>query len=326
MTGEVALQQGELDAETEGIQIVSYSELSTFRQCPLKHHLSYQRRWTKPTKPGGALDKGTTWHNVLEAHYKVLASSRYNGKTRTPAQEKRLLAAARAATVPFLWDLDSGRQTEVQALVAWMYDGYVDRYGCDPHWKILAIEHQIKTPLRDNDGKQSRYVLKAKIDLLVWDLILNSMWVVDHKSGADLPHKLDLEWDDQFGLYQWSCAQVGRPVQGTIHSAARTTRNKGDFPEATHGNAKPQTLEQRFHRTPMARGQQELKNLALDAFNVAQAAYPPEGMVRSIYSSPNPRNCGFMCDMKQAHLLMRHGRDPDTVMREQGYKVDFTRH
>jgi hypothetical protein len=314
-------------ADDENVQIISYSELSTFRQCPLKHHLSYQRRWTKSVKAGGALDKGITWHNAMEAHYKVLQASKMNGRRRTPDQVKRALVACRkAASVYFAPDPDTGEQSDVKVLVEWMYDGYVKKWGINENWKILGVEHQIKTPLLDNQGRVSRYVLKAKLDLVILDLTLGTIWVVDHKSGGDLPTQLDMELDDQFGLYGWAMRQMGRPVQGAIHSAARTTRNKGDWPGQAHGNAKEQTLEQRFRHTLISRGQKELDNLALDAFNAAQAAYPPEGHVRSIYSSPNPRSCGWMCDMRDAHLLMRSGREPDAVMREQGYVVDFTRH
>lgn len=323
----VPIEQSGLDLADPDAQIVSYSELSTFRQCPLKHHLSYQRRWTKPPPSGGALYKGTTWHNALEAHYKVLQASPNNGRRRTPAQVKRALVACRkAASVWFAGNPETGEQTEVEALVEWMYDGYVAKYGINETWKILGTEHQIKTPLPDAEGKPSRYVLKAKLDLVILDLLTGMLWVVDHKSGADLPTALDMELDDQFGLYCWAMSEMGRPVQGALHSAARTTRNKGDFPGMAHGNAKPQTLEQRFKHTLITRGATELKNIALDAFHAAQAAYPPEGMTRSLYSSPNPRSCGWMCDMRTAHLMMRSGRNPDEVMREQGYVIDFTRH
>lgn len=314
----------DLASDTDGKQIISYSELSTFRQCPLKHHLSYQRRWTKPPAVTGALAKGTLWHDVLEAHYKVIARSPHNGRHRSEVMDRNLLAKCWEAVAPKLFDAD-GKQTEIQELITWMYEGYIERYGTDPEWKIVAVEHQIKTTLPTDEGKPSAYVLKAKLDLIVYHLTWQTMWVVDHKSGSDLPTAFELDLDDQFGLYQWAMAQTGRVVQGTLHNAARTTRNKGDFPDAGKGTKK-QTLEQRFKRSPMARSPHALVNIALDAYHAAAAAYPPEGMTRSLYSSPNPRSCGWSCDMKEAHLMMRAGRKADEAMREQGFVVDFTRH
>lgn len=304
--------------------IVSYSELSTFRQCPLKHHLAYQRRWRKPTPEDSALTRGTLWHTVLEEHYKTISQSKYAGKKRTEAQDKRILAVAWERIIPHLFD-ENGAQTPNQELITWMYQGYVEKYGTDQRWKIIATEHQILVPLLDENGNVSRYVLKVKIDLIVMDLQHGFIWIIDHKSCGDLPKQFDLDLDDQFGLYQWAVQRVGRLVQGTIHSAARTTRNKGDHPDAGK-NTKAQTLEQRFARTPMARTDVELNNLALDAYNATAAAYPPEGITRSLYSSPNPRSCGWQCDMRTAHLMMRQGRAADDAMTETGFVIDLTRH
>ncbi len=312
-------------SEDEGVRIVSYSELDCFRQCPLKHNLAYEQRWTKAPEVGGALSKGTAWHLVMETHYKVLQASALNGKPRTPAQTKRALAACRKAVEPLFRDEETGEQTEVQALIEWMYDGYVAFHGINPDWKIIGVEHNIVVPLRDEAGHTTAYHLKAKIDLLVQVVSLGTLWVVDHKSCANLPYSFEMELDDQFGLYVWLMRQVGRSVQGSLHSAARTTRNAADHPEY-EGKSKPQTLDSRFKLTLLTRGEKELTNIALDAFHAAQAAYPPPGMVRSLYSSPDPRQCGWKCDFKTAHLLMRSGQKANTVLLDLGFRVDRTRH
>lgn len=314
-----------LDPVAEGGHVVSYSELDTFRQCPLKHRLGYQERWTKAPEVGGALSKGTAWHLVMETHYKVLMGSVLNGKPRTEAQARRALAACRKAVEPLFRDEETGEQTEVQALIEWMYEGYVKFHGVNPDWKIIGVERQINVPLLDVNGQPSVYVLKVKIDLLIQVVSLGTLWVVDHKSCANLPYSFEMELDDQFGLYVWAMRQAGRPVQGSLHSAARTTRNAADHPEY-EGKAKPQTLDSRFKLTLLTRGDTELTNIALDAFGAAQAAYPPPGMVRSLYSSPDPRQCGWKCDFKTAHLLMRSGSNPNTVLLDLGFRVDRTRH
>lgn len=304
--------------------VVSYSELDTFRQCPLKHKLAYQDRW-RAAEVGGALARGTNWHAIMETHYGVLAASVMNGKNRTPAQEKRALAACAQAVQPLLRDNETGEQTETQALMEWMYNGYVEFHGVNPRWKILGVEEAMRAPLLDTEGRPSIYTVKAKIDLLVQDLDLGTIWVVDHKSAANKPYDFEMEMDDQFGLYVWLMRQAGTPVQGALHSVARTTRNQADYPEYD-GRSKPQSLDSRFGLTLLTRSDRELTNIALDAFNAAQAAYPPEGMVRSLYSSPDPRQCGWKCDFKNAHLLMRKGQDPVRTLTEAGFVVDRTRH
>lgn len=315
-------------------QIVSYSELDTFRQCPLKHHLLYQRRWTKPAREGGALDKGTLWHICMEAHYGVIKVVQDENKGRVPAKlVKATLVLAREEVMKHLVHPISGAQTETQELIEWMYNGYVEQYGVDELWRVIAIEHQIKLALPMPGGAPSRYILKAKLDMIMREWSTGLLWVWDHKSGADLPNKMDLEIDDQFGLYTWLMRQVGKKIAGTMHNAARTTRNAGDRPENQDADGKPlkssqkkQTLEQRMLRTYLNRSDAELSNLALDAYYAAKAAYPDDPAYAARYSSPDPRSCGWKCDVKESHLAMRQGRNPDQVMRENGFVVNRTRH
>ena len=299
--------------------IVSYSELDTYRQCPLKHALGYGMRWTKPPRADGPLFKGSLYHAVMEEHYRLLKQyqERYRDrKYRMPAQAvEDFFVEARAEIMKLLVDPQTGEQSDVQNLIEWMYDGYVENYGHDENWRIMGIEHQINTPLRDENGRRSRYVLKAKIDLIIKDFSNGGLWVVDHKSGANLPNDMDLEIDDQFGLYTWAMREVGKKIQGTIHAANRTQRNKGFMP-----------LDTRMRRTYLNRGEAELTNLALDAYRVARAAHPPKGQKTPPYSAPDPRQCGWKCDYKEPHLLMRTGRNVHEVMTEYGFKIDRTRH
>lgn len=296
--------------------IVSYSELDTFRQCPLKHAILYGQRWTKPAKPDSALAKGSLFHLVMETHYRVIKDVQDKNGGKIPATKvKTTLTRARQAVAPLLRNTQTGEQTDVQVLIEWMYQGYVEKYGIDEDWRILGVEHQIITPLPDERGRASRYHLKAKMDLVVQVRSLMVNVVVDHKSGANLPSQMDLEIDDQFGLYTWAMRQVKRKVAMSLHSASRTQRNKSFMP-----------LDTRFSRTYLNRSEAELNNLALDAYRVAYAAHPPKSQQRPPYSSPDPRQCGWKCDLKEPHLLMRQGRPMQQVLVEYGYKIDRTRH
>lgn len=300
--------------------IVSYSELDTYRQCPLKHHILYGQRWTKPAKPDSALAKGSLYHKVMEEHYRVIKTYQENHGGKNPREgsedEARLLEACRAAVWPILWDDQRGAfYNDVCELIAWMWEGHIEYYGTMPDWRIMGVEHQIITPLRDDRGHRTRYHLKAKIDLVVRNRSTGGLWVVDHKSGQNLPSDMDLEIDDQFGLYTWALNEVGRPVIGSLHAANRTQRNKSFM-----------HLDARMKLTYLNRDKTELVNLALDAYNVARAAHPPKSAPVVRYSSPDPRQCGWKCDIKEPHLLMRRGRKPAEVLTEYGFKIDRTRH
>ncbi len=297
--------------------IVSYSELDTYRQCPLKHAILYGQRWTKPVKEGSALQKGSLYHLCQEELFRLIKEfqDENNGKNPQGEEVGMLIDRFWSAVAPLLYDTRTGEQSEVQGLIEWMMKGWLDHFGLMDAWRVVGVEHQIITPLRDERGRRSRYHLKAKIDLVVRMRSTGGLWVVDHKSGANLPTDMDLEIDDQFGLYTWAMREVGRKITGTIHAANRTQRNKSFMP-----------FDTRMKLTYLNRDEQELTNLALDAYRVARAAHPPKGQQVAPYSSPDPRQCGWKCDLKEPHLLMRRGRKMSEVLREYGYKIDRTRH
>jgi hypothetical protein len=300
--------------------IVSYSELDTFRQCPLKHHLAYKMRYKKPPKADSALAKGSLYHQVMEAHMKVIKKWQNVQGTKSGRIPEKLwrevLTDADAVVRQIIFDPKTGApHSDVHDLIWWMYLGYVEKWGINPEWKIVGVEHQIVVPLRDPRGRRSRYHLKAKMDLIVQERESGGLWVVDHKSGANLPTQMDLEIDDQFGLYTWAMREVGRPVAGSLHMANRTQRNKSFMP-----------LDTRMGKTYLNRSEKELTNLALDAYYAARAAYPPKGQEVSRYSSPDPRSCSWKCDFKEPHLIMRTGRPPAQVLHEWGFVIDKTRH
>jgi len=216
-----------------------------------------------------------------------------------------------------------------------MYEGYVEQYGADRQWRILGIEYRLAEFLPTPWGADSPYILKAKLDLIVQDRKTRKIYVIDHKSGANLPNQMDLEIDDQFGLYTWLMQHRGLKILGSIHNAVRTTRNAGDLPENQDENGKPikasqkkQTLDQRMSRTYLNRGDAEVLNIAQDAYAVAVNMYPEAVHEEPLplYSSPDPRNCGWKCDFKEVHLIARSGKPLQKALEEFGFKQDFTRH
>lgn len=297
--------------------IVSYSELDTFRQCPLKHQLAYRERWTKPPADDSPLAKGTLWHAVMDAHYRELAAQTEHLKARQLANaETGILDRCYRAVTPHLYDPRTGQSTPTQELIEWMYQGYVQQWGIDPDWRILGTEHSATVPLRNDQGRRTRFRLKLKIDLIVRSRSTGLVWVVDHKSGGTLPTQQDLDLDDQFGLYTWALNQLrgtNPRITGSLHNAARTQRNKG-----------PMALTDRFSRTLMNRTPVELNNIALDAWRTARAAYSALNAVP--YSSPDPRQCAWKCSFRDPHLIARKGQPLDQALYDFGFRIDRTRH
>lgn len=151
--------------------VVTYSELDSFRQCPLKHHWSYRDRWVEEAKPGSALSRGSLWHLVMECHYTWV--QRYRGKGLTVGFLRQWMAQH------LLFD-QAGGQNDDQVLVEWMYDGYLECYGLDDRWRVDLIEYDNQVPLPAPDGGPP-IDLRFKIDLLVRDAANDQLWLVDHK-------------------------------------------------------------------------------------------------------------------------------------------------
>jgi hypothetical protein len=290
--------------------IITHSELDVFCRCPLMWALAYRDRWTLQERPDeSALSKGILYHEVMEQHYLAL---QLHGQNETGLA----YALARARDILFT----GAEQTELQALVWWMYLGYVAKYGADPQWEILGVEVKFQARLK------GRYFLKGKLDLVIRDRKTLKIWIVDHKSGANLPTEMELDIADQFGLYSWLLRQAGIIVAGAIHSANRTTMNQGDRPENQDENGVPlkasmkaQTLDNRMRRTLLARGDRELDAIANDAWATAVNAYPAYDGRGSlpIYSAPKPTMGGCSwCDFLEPHLMARKGRDLKTALTE----------
>lgn len=305
--------------------IVSYSELDTYRQCPLKHTLAYKERWTKPPVAGGALDKGSLWHKVLEGHYRVIQEHQARDGSLL-VSEKDLTNRLGMESYPLLFDPQTGAYlSETAELIHWMYLGYIETYGLDRNWKILAVEHAAQIPLLNIDpatgtAKRTRFRLKVKIDLVVRDLSTGQMWVVDHKSGKDLPTQKALELDDQFGLYTLLLKRQDKPIFGQVYNASRTQRNKTGV----------QPLDTRNSRTRLYREDNELLAIERDALKTCIAAYGPGTNKGDPHSSPNTDTCRWRCDFLDPHLLARKSADEPAALREYlgefGFAQNFERH
>lgn len=330
--------------------IVSYSELSTARQCALKHQLSYVERWTKEPEKDSALTKGTAWHAVLEAHYLTIKRHQELARNGFATPPGRLLGECSLRVETLLEEVD----TDLADLVWWMYRGFIDQYGTDDQWKILAVEHAAQCRLPTALGRPSGFILKMKIDLIVADITRAKpqVWIVDHKSGKNLPKGKELDLDDQFGLYTWGLRSMGKKVFGQIHDAARTQRNQADHEEfledwdarnklgKTKGKRpEPQTLDDRFLRTPMSRSDIELSTLAVEAYRAMRQRYREQreieqqnaqyGGLTTRFESPrstDPDTCKWKCNFLEPCLAARRGIELRQFLRDKGFEQNFERH
>lgn len=299
-------------------ETVSYSELDTYRQCPLKHHLSYVQRWKKE-QTSDALARGTGWHAMLEAHYGAIREyqtslgSEPRALTLAEGEQVRPLAV-KAAHVTLR---DSGLPDDEKDLLLWMYEGHLEQWGVDRLWWIEAVEIKDSFVLPRPGGGNSRFLLKVKIDLVVRDLSLpgSPVRIVDHKSARNMPNRKELDLDDQFGLYELALRVAGWKIHGTVYNVARTQRNKG-----------PMALSDRFDRVPMTRSDPELLAIGADAYLAAEQSRTARNLSHP-FASPNTDQCKWKCDFLDQHIAARKiGVPVQDILSRGGYVQDFARH
>ena len=280
---------------------VSFSELDNVRQCRFKHQLGYVERWKDPS-PSAALQKGSLMHLVLELHYRRLKEG------------MKLAGIAQEVAASGLLCNDLGESDDIQDLVAWIYDGYVRLYGADSQWEIVDVEFPVGGWLYTPNGTRSSFWFKGKVDLLVRDMSMGGgLWVVDHKSGRNLPKEKDLDFEDQMPLYIRSLRRKGLDVRGAIYNACRTQKL-----------VRAMTDDERFDRIPMARTDKELEVIELEVYKTMLDAYRPrEG---DAPRSPDSDRCGWRCGFTEACLAGRKGGDTRQFLRDTGFVQDFTRH
>jgi hypothetical protein len=249
----------------------SWTELSTYRQCPHKHKLQYVDGW-RPEQTSRPLTMGIAWHTIMEAHYQGLIVDD--------------LAGSLEKIIKILEDWDArkpeGPNHEIGTTLAWMYDGYRKRWDVeDKQWEIIDVEGEIEFEL------PSGIMLYGRYDLVI-RLGKRFIWVVDHKGNKTLPSQKELDLDDQTALYiEGVRRQLKLPVRGAIINSARTDKLK-----------RPMELRERYGRYPIHRTDNEIAMIVKEADATAVKSKNDPERERH----PDPQNCKWRCEYMEGCL------------------------
>lgn len=280
--------------------VVRHSEIQDFRQCPLKHRLSWVEGWYDPRREsGGARDLGQVWHEVLKLRYRSIQDAQIQGASLDEDTIEELVSR-----------IIESAHSDLRETLYWMYDGYVEQYGRDPELEILSVEQTLQVPFHDEDdqplvievdGVRRPILYSWTTDVLARIRSMRGVFVTDHKSTGQPLGQMDIDLSDQFGLYTVAWRRFGKNVRGQMVNQAKTKVLK-----------RPMTLEERFDRKYSIRTPAELRAIELDAVDTIYAMLSPRNRRRP-YSNPDPRTCGWKCDFKEPHLRLRRNTDPRKV-------------
>jgi PD-(D/E)XK nuclease superfamily len=283
--------------------VIRHSEIADFRQCPLKHRLSWVEGWHDPVREaGGARDLGQIWHEVLAIRYRELQKTYPHSRGEEDEFESRVSDAVSHVI--------ERAHSEHRETLWWMYDGYVEEYGIDPELEVLSVEETLQVPFHDEDdqplvievdGVRRPILYSWTTDIFARIRTMRGLFVIDTKSTAQPLGQMDIDLSDQFGLYTVAWRRLGENVRGQMVNQVKTKKLQ-----------RPMTLSERYDRKYSIRTPAELRNIELDAVDTIYAMLGERNRRRP-YSSPDPRTCGWKCDFKEPHLRLRRNADPRKV-------------
>ena len=198
----------------------SYSEISTWAQCRMKHHWQYTRLLeTKKISPLPSI--GSCGHEALSTYMK-------GGDWRQSVKDwvKRSTAPLWENTTPpateedeFDYGSEQNKETinmfeDAGALIEQIMARYTEKWDQD-NFTVVATEQHFAVPIVGMRTKLIGY----------WDAIVmdenENLWLMETKFPGEQFYPDDgLDLDMQVGIYQYAAVRLGYPIIGTIYNQA----------------------------------------------------------------------------------------------------------
>lgn len=174
--------------------IITHSLLKAFKNCPRLALYKYHDLITPRHKNSQPLERGSWFHELLEAKYK--------------GEDVLAVHTAKCDEFENLLDVEKEVLGDLPTEMKRLYNSYQWHYQKDQSWTVHEVEMKVEAALPN--GMQ----YQGKIDMMIEDEY--GFWAVDHKTHKRLP-SLDYRFrDGQSVLYIWALRQCGIPIQGFI--------------------------------------------------------------------------------------------------------------
>lgn len=175
--------------------LVRNSERALFLRCRQAHHWGYTER-LKPKVEAPALRFGTLIHKSLEARYP-------KGNKRGPHPTrifKKLYDAELKKAMGFGFRDEDGNWQDARDVGVAMLDGYIEKYGTDSRYEVLATEQTFRYPIKHKGRTLAIYV--GTFDGVWRDRTNKRLIIKDYKTtGKDPTKNPHLILDEQATTY-----------------------------------------------------------------------------------------------------------------------------
>lgn len=203
------------------LPMVRTSERTTLMRCSRKWWWSYEER-LKPNAVSAPLKFGDMVHQALAAYYLPEPDSRTRGKKPKrgphPAKTFRdLYLQQDTEGIGFGFGTQDEDWIDALELGTAMLEGYVERYGNDQRYRIIAPELPFELLLKALDGSKFLYV--GTLDALIEDLETGQLGFFEHKTARNIVLR-HLPMDEQAGSY-WTYGPEWLAKQGYLKPGQR---------------------------------------------------------------------------------------------------------
>lgn len=168
---------------TSGLPMLRTSERGTFKRCRWKWYQEFHEL-IKPVTDVPPLRFGTLIHGALASYYKVgLRRGPHPRPTFERLFGENLVATAKQAKLRTLDLEEDPKWLEHFELGIRMLDNYVEHYGKDDEWKVLATEYQFQTIIQKPNGTPWFWYV-GTVDGVWQSRSTGKIVIPDHKTTA----------------------------------------------------------------------------------------------------------------------------------------------
>lgn len=192
-------EEREEDKRKHTVSFLSYSQIQTFKFCPLHYKLRYILK--VPTPVSSAQTFGTNIHNTLKDYYLYLQGQHEQKKL---AWNKNLLAKTLRRNWQSIGFRNKNEEKQHYRSAQKYLNDYYEKHAQKP-FRARAVEEKFVFPL-------TKYLkVGGIIDRI--DLHPNGkIEIVDYKTSEKVPSQKDVDGDSQLTIYALAAAEVRHPL------------------------------------------------------------------------------------------------------------------
>lgn len=177
------------------IDYLSYSQIETFKICPLHYKLRYILNI--PTPPSAALSYGSSLHDTLNDFYLALQSGKVaSEKLILEILEKNWIHIGYHSKAHEKKMFNKGQETLVNFI----------KNHFNPNVKTIALEQSFTIPLDPPTKKDAPLNVGGRIDRI--DETEEGIEIIDYKTGSNVPSQKEVEKNDQLTIYTLAAIQI----------------------------------------------------------------------------------------------------------------------